>query len=122
MRQWTLLISVFAVVATAGCSVGIFGDEDATFACDRGFKTGDWESNPLKTGQSIAKCGWLKDWSQRRVRRVLGRPYGGSARNGIRYFLGDSKSSIGPAIWILTIRVDFDSRRVIGAVTDTEPV
>ena len=122
MRRWTLLMLVFVAVATAGCSVGIFPDDDATFACDRGFRASDWESNTLKTGQSIAKCGWLKDWSQRRVRRVLGEPDGGSARNGIRHVLADSRSSIGPAIWILTIKVDFDSRRVIGARTDTESV
>lgn len=60
-------------------------------------------------------------WSERRVRRTLGKPYGGSVRNGIRYNFGDSREGIGPLLWILTIRVDYETRRVVSASTDTEP-
>jgi hypothetical protein len=119
MHRYLLLVSVLAALGGAGCAGS--NDEDATFACDRGFRSSDWKTEALKTGQSIVKCGWVNGWSEQSVRRELGRPYGGSARNGIHYNLGASQEGIGPLLWILTIELDFDSRRVIDASTETKP-
>lgn len=116
-----LMIAGPVVWLRGGFWHGSGSDEEATYSCSRDMRIRDWKAHPLKTGQSIARCGWAEGWSQQRMRRVLGRPYGGSLRKGVRYVLDESRESLGPSLWILTLRFDPEHRRIVDASTKTEP-
>ena len=47
------------------------------FACDRGFRAADWESEATRemTSQSIDQCGWFDGKTRREAMRLLGKPY-----------------------------------------------
>ena len=105
-----------ALLLLAGCGSADDGEED-TFACDRGLRTQDWNSDQLKTGQSIAKCGWLIGRTRDEVRRVLGKPTWSEV--GFAWNLGTSDRGVGMLLWVLT--VETRDGIVVGASTKTNP-
>lgn len=120
-----------ACVAPLACSVmltGCFGlgsssPDEATFNCDRGFRAADWSSRArLKTGQSIARCGWLDGWPQARVRRELGRPDFGTPLAPEYILPGGKDASMRLREWLLKLKFDHGSGRLKTAETETMPV
>jgi hypothetical protein len=109
-------VLTLCTVLVAGCWNGTAEDEEATFACERGFRPGDWRDQTLKTGQSIAKCDWLDGWSERTVREALGRWEYRTPRR-ITYDIGVSAHGLGPLAWDLTIVLDRRGGNVVDAKT-----
>jgi hypothetical protein len=108
---------------TAGGAVGCASSPDeATFPCDHGFRAADWNSHQrLKTGQSIAKCGWLNGWSSEHIRTTLGRPDFGP-RTAPEYVLpGGEDAGEDLHEWLLKVHFD-TSGRVTSARTETMPI
>jgi hypothetical protein len=108
----------------AGCfGLGSSSPDEATFNCTRGFRAADWNSkNRLKTGQSIAKCGWLDGWTVGRVRRELGLRDFGTALAPEYVLPGGEATSKHLQQWLLKLRFDPDSRRLDAVKTETMPV
>ena len=117
------LAGVAALVAAAISAFGCASrnDERQTFDCGRGFRATDWRDDPLKTGQSIAKCDWLDGWSQERVRRALGRPTFGHGPRYMRWDIGICDPCLGPTMWRLTIKQTAKHGPVRSARTATGP-
>jgi hypothetical protein len=117
-RAACLLVLLCVATSLSGClGLGTSKDE-ATFDCKRGFRVADWQSTRrLRTGQSIAKCDWLAGWSERRVRRDLGRPDFGP-RLAPEYVLpGGADASRNLQQWVLKLRFDPSDRRLVSAKT-----
>lgn len=109
-----------SALALGGCLGGASSADEATFACARGFRSSDWHSpQKLKTGQSIAKCGWLEGWSQTGVRRVLGRPDFGTPYAPEYVLPGGAEASERLQEWILKLRFNRKTRRLDDATTVT---
>jgi hypothetical protein len=114
-RRWSLL--TLAVVA--GCGESAAEREQRAYACERGFRAADWRAEPLMTAQSIARCGWLDGWSERRLVRALGRPHDRHRRYRT-WWVDSSAQGLGPHSWALVVEVD--GRRVTKAATDLQAV
>lgn len=113
-----LFASVFAGCASFGAS-----PDTATFDCDRGFRSSDWNSRQrLKTGQSIVECGWLEKWSAQRVRTQLGRADFGTATTPEYALPGGVDAAKRLHGWLLKLEFDPQSHRLKSAKTDTMPI
>lgn len=111
-------------LVVAGClGLGSSSPDKATFDCDRGFRTADWNSKArLKTGQSIANCRWLKGWPEARVTRELGRRDFGTPLAPEYVLPGGKDASEHLRQWLLKLKFDPASRRLTAADTETMPV
>jgi hypothetical protein len=123
--------AALACVALLACSLVLAGclrldsssPAEATFNCDRGFRVADWNSKArLKTGQSIAKCGWLNGWPEARVRRVLGGRDFGTPLAPEYVLPGGEDASRNLRQWLLKLEFARGSRQLKTAKTETMPV
>ena len=105
--RWILVTAWCALVAI-GCGWGGSPAERTTFSCDRGFREFDWHRKQLKTAQSIAKCNWLKGWTESQVRRALGTPEDGIGATSLTWGAGGSTAGIGPEGWFLSVELNGD--------------
>ena len=112
-----------SLVLTGCLGLGSSSPDEATFNCDRGFRVADWNSKErLKTGQSIAKCGWLDGWPEARVRRELGRRDFGPSLAPEYVLPGGEDASRRLRQWLLKLMFDRGSRQLKTAKTETMPV
>ena len=125
MRIVIASITLVAVALTVAGCFGSSSQDEVTFDCKRGFRVSDWTARSpirLKTGQSIVKCRWLDGRTDEQVRQLLGKPDFGP-RLAPEYVLpGGRDAGENLREWMLKLRFDPHTGRLVSAEAETMPI